>query len=479
MGVLMRNGAKTEAPRILIACDSIPYANALARFLDPDGYDIERCHDMKGVLRVVAARRKRNPFNVIVLDLDLSKDDSQSSGNIDLVSFIRRQQPEAQVILLFDVSRIERAIEGIRSGAYFYLPKNGQPSDVALVVGKALRKMNTEAALNEYEQGAFEVIVGGTPAMKRVIELITKVAPTDSTVLLVGESGTGKEVFAHAVHRLSARRDRPFIAINCAALPETLLESEIFGHMKGAFTGADADKRGLFEEADGGSIFLDEVGDMSLLTQAKLLRVLQNGEIRPVGSSVVKRVDVRVIAATNRDLVEAVQSNRFREDLYFRLNVIQIRIPPLRERLDALPALLNHFITRFNARFGKHIHSVDEPTQGMLRSYAYPGNVRELESIIAHAVIMCDGDILTVRDLPDGVRLGSSPRLALPNYASGHPQGMLESEHTLTLNELEGQAIRSTLNRVEGNQTEAAKKLGISRSTLWRKMKEYGITATP
>jgi len=253
----------------------------------------------------------------------------------------------------------------------------------------------------------------------------------------------------------------------------------MFGHVKGSFTGADADKRGLFEEADGGSIFLDEVGDMSLLTQAKLLRVLQNGEIRPVGSSVTKRVDVRVIAATNRDLVEAVQSNRFREDLYFRLNVIQIRIPPLRERLDALPALLNHFITRFNAKFGKRIHSVDEAAQAMLRNYAYPGNVRELESIIAHAVIMCDGDILTVRDLPDGVRLGSSSRLALPNYASAHPHGMLESEHTLTLNELEEQAIRSTLNRVEGNQTEAAKKLGISRSTLWRKMKEYGITAAP
>ena len=473
----MRNDP-TKAPRILIACDSVPYANALARFLEPDGYDIERCHDAKGILRIATARRGRNPFNIIVLDLDLSKDSPPGSGHIDLVSFLRRQQPEAQIILLFDVSRIERAIEGIRNGAYFYLPKNGPPSDVALVVGKALRKMNTEAALNEYEQGAFEAIVGAAPAMKRVIELITKVAPTDSTVLLLGESGTGKEILAHAVHRLSARRDRPFIAINCAALPETLLESEMFGHVKGSFTGAESDKRGLFEEADGGSIFLDEVVDMSLLTQAKLLRVLQDGEIRPVGSSVVKRVDVRVIAATNRDLVEAVQSNRFREDLYFRLNVIQIRIPPLRERIDALPALVNHFITRFNAKFGKHIHAVDEAAQVLLRNYRYPGNVRELESTIAHAVIMCDGDVLTTSDLPDSVRLGTGSRLALPNYAIAHSNDVHEPERVPTLSELEEQAIRTTLGRLEGNQTEAAKKLGISRSTLWRKMKEYGIATT-
>jgi len=462
----MRNAKAGSKPQILIACEEIPYADALARFLGVDQYEIERCHDAKGVLRHVAARKSRNPFGIIVLDLDLCEEKSRGSGNIDLVSFVRRQQPVAKVVLLFDISKIERAIEGIRNGAYFYLPRNSLPSDVALVVGKALRHTSTEAALDEYEQSAFEAIVGGTPAMKRVIELITKVAPTDSTVLLLGESGTGKEVLAHAVHRLSARRDKPFIAINCAALPETLLESEMFGHVKGAFTGAETEKRGLFEEADGGSILLDEIGDMSPLTQAKLLRVLQNGEIRPVGASVVKRVDVRVIAATNRDLVEAVQSGRFREDLYFRLNVIQIRIPPLRERLDALPALVNYFMTRFNAKFGKHIHGVDDHAQVLLRNYAYPGNVRELESVIAHAVIMCDGDVLTARDMPDSVRLGTSARLALPNYASAAIP---------TLSELEEQAIRSTLDKVEGNQTEAAKKLGISRSTLWRKMKEYGI----
>ncbi len=468
MGVPMRNDNKKTNPNVLIACSDIAYANTLARFLETEGYDIERCHDAKGVLRTITTRKSRNPFDITVLDLSLCEKDAPESGNVDLISFVRRQQPEARILLLFEMPKIERAIEGIRNGAYFYLPRNSPPSDVALVVGKALRQISTESSLDEYEQNAFEAVVGGTPAMKRVIELITKVAPTDSTVLLLGESGTGKEVFAHAVHRLSARRDKPFIAINCAALPETLLESEMFGHVKGAFTGADADKRGLFEEADGGSILLDEIGDMSPITQAKLLRVLQNGEIRPVGSSTAKHVDVRVIAATNRDLIEAARQGRFREDLYFRLNVIQIRIPPLRERMDALPALVNHFMARFNLKFGRNVHAVDDHAQALLRSYAYPGNIRELESIVAHAVIMCDGNIITPHDLPDSVRMSVGMRLSLPDYAP---------DRVPPLSEIEQQAIRSTLERVQGNQTEAAKALGISRSTLWRKMKEYGIDA--
>jgi two-component system response regulator HydG len=460
----MRSDQENQKGRVLIAAKDIAYAHTLARFMDTEGYETERCHDTKGLLRLVT----RRSFDIAVLDLALSGDTAAEFGHLDLVSFIRRQQPDTHIILLFDIAKVERAIEGIRAGAYFYLPKTSQPSDVALVVAKALRKIHTEAALNQYEQSLFEEMVGGAPAMKRVIEVITKVAPTDSTVLLLGESGTGKEILAHAIHRLSPRHDRPFVAINCAALPETLLESEMFGHVKGAFTGAEADKRGLFEEADGGSIFLDEIGDMAPQTQAKLLRVLQNGEIRPVGSSTSKQVDVRVIAATNQDLVEAVQSHKFREDLYFRLNVIQIRIPPLRERLDALPALVNHFLARFNAKFGKNVRRIDEQAQALLRAYPYPGNVRELESIIAHAVILCEGDEITVRDLPDSIQQGISRRLALPHYAS---------QTIATLNELEEQAIRATLQKLEGNQTEAAKKLGISRSTLWRKMKEYHIVS--
>ena len=455
----MRNRTRKTNRQILVACRDVEYGTSLVRRLAAEGYEVESCYDAKGVLRVAS----RKQFDVVVFDLGLGDE-----GDLDLVTFARRRMPGAQIVLLFEIDRVEQALEGIRRGAYFYLPLTCRPEDVALVVDKALNHLNTQTVLNEYEQTLFEETVGGTPAMRRVIELITKVAPTDSTVLLLGESGTGKEVLAHAVHRLSPRHDMPFIAINCAALTETMLESEMFGHVKGAFTGADADKRGLFEEADGGSIFLDEIGDMSPITQAKLLRVLQNGEIRPVGSSTTKRVDVRVIAATNRDLVEAVSSNKFREDLYFRLNVIQIRIPPLRERLDALPTLLDHFLRRFNAKFGKNVSEIDGQAQALLQAYAYPGNVRELESIVAHAVIMCDGETVRPWDLPDYVRQGTGTRLALP-YHTGHSIPSIEH--------MEEQLIRSALEQLNGNQTETARKLGISRSTLWRKMRQYGIAS--
>ncbi|HIJ65568.1 MAG TPA: sigma-54-dependent Fis family transcriptional regulator [Candidatus Hydrogenedentes bacterium] len=444
---------------VLIADSDTDNAAALAHFLGAEGCAVERCHDARGVLRLV----KRKSFDVIALDLGLSDE-----GDVDLVSFIRRQSPLARLVLLFDMAHVERAIHGIRQGAFFYMPKGSRPSDIAMVVGKALRSIETAKAVDEYRQSLFEQIVGSAPAMKRVLEVVGKVAPTDSTVLLLGESGTGKEVLANAVHRLSARREMPFVAVNCAALPENLLESELFGHVKGAFTGAVADKSGLFEEADGGTIFLDEIGDMALVTQAKLLRVLQNGEIRRVGASTPDRVDVRVIAATNQDLEEAVAARAFREDLYYRLNVFQVRVPSLRERMDALPSLVAQFITRFNAKFGKSIRGLDDHAQALLQHYDYPGNVRELESIIAHAVILCDGDVIRAQDLPDQLRDLRGRRLALPDYAS---------ESLPSLNEMEKGLIEAALAKLDGNQTEVAKQLGISRSTLWRKMKQYAISA--
>ena len=453
----MQSKSKMPAVRVLIACTEAAYAATLADFMAYAGYHIERCHDSAGVLRLTS----RRDFDILVLDLDLG-----GEGDVELVSFVRQRNPAARLILLFDMRQIEQAIEGIRHGAFFYLPMSSPPSDVALAVDKAARSKASEAAINAYEQTVFEELVGHTPAMQRLVELVRKVAPTDSTVLLLGESGTGKEVLANTIHRLSHRRDKPFIAINCAALPEGLLESELFGHEKGAFTGADRTKRGLFEEADGGSILLDEIGDMAPITQAKLLRVLQNGEIRRVGSAVSQRVDVRVLAATNRDLLEAVRNNNFREDLYFRLNVIQIRIPPLRERMDALPSLVQHFLVRHNAQFGKSVRGLDEHATSLLRHYEFPGNVRELESIMAHAVIMADDDIIQAKDLPDQVRHGIVPRLALP-YTEGAA--------VPTLAELEERHIRQTLARLDGNQTKVSKALGISRSTLWRKMREYGI----
>lgn len=445
--------------RILIACQDVEYGMAVARFLEAPDVTIERCHDMAGLLRRVS----REVFDSLVLDLALGRD-----GDMDLVSFSRQRNPATRLVLLFDIEQLESALDGIRKGAFFYLPKSSPPSDVAQAVQKALAHRSLEDHLDAYEQTLFEELAGATDAMRRVVELIRKVAPTDSTVLLLGESGTGKEIVAQTLHRLSPRRDKPFIAINCAALPESLLESELFGHVRGAFTGAEADKRGLFEAADGGALFLDEIGDMAAITQAKLLRVLQNSEIRQVGSTVSRKVNVRIIAATNRDLFDSVQRLAFREDLYYRLNVIQIRIPPLRERMDALPALVNHFIARHNMQYGKAVRGVDNEAAQYLRQYPFPGNVRELESILAHAVIMTDGDLITARALPDYVRHGIALRPALA----------YEQDNRLpTLAEMEAQHIRYALEQLKGNQSQTAKQLGISRSTLWRKMREYEIEA--
>lgn len=442
---------------ILIACADVDYGQTVGHFLATEHARTERCHDAAGVLRLVG----RHPFDVIILDLDLNQD-----SDVDLVSFIREQNPGARLILLFDIYEIDRALEGVRQGAFFYLPKSSPPSDVALVVTKARQLQSIATTADRYEQGMVEELAGNSPAMQRVIRLLQKVAPTDGTVLLLGESGTGKEVLANAVHRLSARKDKPFVAINCAALPEALLESEMFGHVKGAFTGANQDKVGLFEEANGGTIFLDEIGDMAPITQAKLLRVLQNGEIRRVGASVSTRVNVRIIAATNRDLVLAVDENRFREDLYFRLNVVQIRIPPLRERMEALPSLIQHFIKLANSRYGRQVLGMDDQTRSLLAHYEFPGNVRELETIIAHAVIMADGPHIRAVDLPEQVQFGIKPRLRIAHQAE---------RSVMTLVELEKNHIQTTLESLKGNQTKAAKLLGISRSTLWRKMKEYGL----
>jgi len=442
---------------LLIASPDIEFGMTLERFVERPELAIERCHDMAGLLRAVSRRE----MTVIVLDLTLSKE-----ADINLVSFVQQRNPSTRMVLLFEMEDLEKALEGIRHGAFFYLPRSSPPSDVALAVQKALDNRQAELHLDDYEQSVFEELVGRTDAMRRVVELIRKVAPTDSTVLLLGESGTGKEVVAQTLHRLSPRRDKAFVAVNCAALTQTLLESELFGHVRGAFTGADTDKMGLFEAADGGTLFLDEVGDMEPITQAKVLRVLQNGEIRPVGDPVTRKVNVRVIAATNRDLLEAVQSLAFREDLYYRLNVIQIRIPPLRERMDALPALVNHFLALYNGRHNKNVRGVDTTAARYLQQYEYPGNVRELESIMAHAVIMADGEWITSIDLPEYMRQGITARPALAYQ---------KRETLLSLAEMEEQHIRHALEVLKGNQSQAARKLGISRSTLWRKMREYNI----
>jgi transcriptional regulator with PAS, ATPase and Fis domain len=318
---------------------------------------------------------------------------------------------------------------------------------------------------------ASPVIVGSSPRMQRIYTLIARIAPTDSSILITGESGTGKELVARSIHLQSRRADRPFLAVNCGALPENLLESELFGHVRGAFTGAWTDKKGLFELADRGTLFLDEVGEMSLASQVKLLRAVQDHEIRRVGGAAALKVDVRIVAATNRDLRKAIAEGTFREDLYYRLNVFQIDLPPLRERGEDIALLAHYFLDIYARRMGKPVTGFEPRALYQVTHYAYPGNVRELENVIQRAVALAEGDLVRVEDLPRALRDLSMPLIGAPAPpGDALPEG-------LTLEELEQRYIRQTLDRLGGNASKAARALGISRSTLWRKMKQYGLSA--
>jgi len=313
------------------------------------------------------------------------------------------------------------------------------------------------------------IIVGASVRMQRIYNLIARIAPTDSSVLIAGESGTGKELVARSIHLQSRRADQPFMAVNCGALPENLLESELFGHVRGAFTGAWIDKKGLFDQADHGTLFLDEVGEMSPASQVKLLRVLQDNEFRRVGGNTTLKVDVRILAATNRDLRQAMKVGQFREDLYYRLNVFQLDLPPLRERGEDIPLLAHYFLDLYSRRLGKTIRQFDSKAMYQLTHYPWPGNVRELENIIQRATALSEDDEIQVADLPRHLREATMPQIGAP---SSPPLVLPEG---LRLEELERLYIEQTLARVDGNVSRTARLLGISRSTMWRKMKQFGL----
>ncbi|MEP7028401.1 MAG: sigma 54-interacting transcriptional regulator [Candidatus Eisenbacteria bacterium] len=313
-------------------------------------------------------------------------------------------------------------------------------------------------------------ILGTTPRMQRIFKLISKVAPTESTVLILGESGTGKELIARAIHLQSNRQNGAFVPVNCAALPENLIESELFGYARGAFTGAGQTKRGLIEEADGGTLFLDEIGDMPLATQVKLLRFLENSELRRLGDNEVRIVDVRVIAATNSDLHRLMQEGRFREDLFYRLNVVGIELPPLRERREDVPLLASYFLEKYAQKADKTIDGFTADAKAALLRYAYPGNVRELENAIQRAVTLSDGRMLRREDLP--------PSFFTPQFLEAGRTAE-EARDAWSLDEVERDHIARVLKRQKGNVTNAARQLGISRTTLWRKMNKYNLTRPP
>jgi two-component system response regulator AtoC len=450
--------------RILVVDDEENLRHMLSVVLKKQGYQVECAENGADALEMLAGQE----YDFILSDIMMPRLDGRG-----LLGEIVRRGMEATVIMMSAYGDIDTALECMQLGAYDYISKPFRNDEIVLVLKKAeererLKEENRCLREEVRRECTFGSIISRNRRMQEIFGLVRKVCDFKTTVLITGESGTGKELVARAVHFEGARRSRPFVAVNCAAIPEALLESELFGHVKGAFTDAVADKSGLFEEADGGTLFLDEIGEMPLSLQVKLLRVLQDEEIKRVGGTVGKKVDVRLVSATSRNLEEDVAAGKFREDLYFRLNVFAISLPPLRERIDDLPLLVEHFLARFSDRFGKRVTSVDADTLRILSSYGWPGNVRELENVLERGVILSEGDILSAGLLPAKLT-GVSPGDGRFDFFG----------ETLSIKQageaLERGLIRRALESTGGNRTHAARMLEISLRSLIYKIKEYGL----
>jgi DNA-binding NtrC family response regulator len=386
---------------------------------------------------------------------------------LELLSEIKRTNPDLGVILMTAFGSVETAVEAMKHWASDYLTKPVKKDELVRVVERivretALRREVSRLRREVHKEYSFHQILGKSKAIQAVFDLIRRVADSPTNVLITGESGTGKELVAKAIHYNSDRKDAPFVPVNCAAIPEPLLESELFGHMRGAFTDAKTDKRGLFEEAQKGTLFLDEISELPLMLQAKILRAIQEKEIRRVGATKPIAVDVRIIAATNLNLSDEVKAKRFRDDLYYRLNVIELKLPPLRERREDIPLLVDAFLRKCAASRGKQVKGVSEPALAMLMDYAWPGNVRELENIIERAVTLSRGDKILPEDLPPAVQGSRGDRRVLDEAA----------ERTLPLEAVEREYILKILDKMGGNKYQAAHALGIDRKTLYRKLGE-------
>jgi len=379
---------------------------------------------------------------------------------------IKKSEFETTVIVMSAYGTADIAIEAMKLGAYDYISKPFKPDEIILTLRKAeereqLRRENQQLRKEVAREYSFENIVSKNEKMQKIFDVIKKVSQYKSTVLITGESGTGKELVARALHYNSDRSQRPFIAVNCGAIPENLLESELFGHAKGAFTDAIRMKKGLFEEADGGTLFLDEIGELPGQLQVKLLRVLQDGEIRRIGESKPIQIDVRIVAATVKDLPKEVNEGRFREDLFYRLNVLPLHVPPLRERREDIPLLIQHFIGKYNRAMNKNITSVDHRVMETLMSYKWYGNVRELENCLSRAIMLCSGSVIETTDLEQ------------------LQHSTIDKKSQKLLIEQEKELILETLKRTNWNQKQAAEELGIGATTLWRKVKKFGFTHSP
>jgi two-component system, NtrC family, response regulator HydG len=458
--------AKAGPPiKVLVVDDDPAHAEAVADSLTRVGYECTvATTGAEGM-----AMLSRDAFEVIVTDLRM-----KDSTGLDVLAKAKELLPDAEVILVTGHGTVQSAVEAMQQGAFNYLLKPLDLKQLRAVVDSAsraqhLRRANAELSRRLDEKFGFEGVIGNSPQMHEVVDRLRRIAPTDATVLIEGETGTGKELVAQAIHQNSPRKNRPFVALNCAALSENILESELFGHVKGAFTDASADRVGKFEYASGGTLFLDEVGDMPLPTQIKLLRVLENREITRVGSNEAIKVNVRILSATNRDLAEGIRNGTFREDLYHRLKVLTVRLPRLAERAQDIPLLIEHFIQMHSARHHKKIKSMTTAVRRRLMMYPWPGNVRQLKNAIESMVVVDYDEVLDIDDLPPELSDGAD-QLPPPSVSNG-----LSDLVGRPLSELEGLFIGETLKATGGNREEAAAMLGIGERTLYRKIKEYGL----
>ena len=448
----------SNAGRILVVEDHETERRAVSQILKSEGFAVHGAENADKALGYIDEN-----IDVVLSDLHMG-----DVSGLQLLQLWKKRRPETQFILLTGHSSVDSAVEAIKSGAYDYLTKPINPDELVLLIRRAVETQQKDKEIDNLrrrldQKFGLDAIIGQSKPMKDVFAKIQRAAPVDCTVLILGENGTGKELVAQALHHNSPRKKGPFVAVNCAAVPATLVESELFGHVRGAFTGATDRRIGRFEQADGGTLFIDEIGDFELGLQAKLLRVLETLTFTPVGGHEDKKVDVRVITATSRDVPRMVQEGKFREDLYYRLNVVTVQLPPLRDRTDDISVLVDHFLKEISER--KHIspHRLSPEVMRRFMAYRWPGNVRELRNKLESMMILAEGEVLTEKDLPAEILAGS-------------PSGLISQEiPSMSMEELEKLAIVKALEQCEGNRTHAAEKLKISVRTLQRKLRQYEL----
>ena len=447
--------------RILVVDDDREMCQFLADLLGEEGYLVETVHDGPSAVE----RYRAGSFDLTITDLMMPR-----MRGTELVRQLREIDAHALVLLITAFGSIESAVEAMHAGAFHYVTKPFRTDEILIQVTRALEQHSLQSEVERLRQQVhrrygFENIIGQSAKMREIFDLVTHVSDLAVNVLIVGESGTGKEMIARAIHQTSARAARSFIPINCAAIPETLLESELFGYVRGAFTDARKDRRGLFQAASGGVLFLDEISEIPLGLQAKLLRVIEDKEVRPLGANQGEKVDARLVSACNRDPELLVQEGRFRQDLYYRLNVIRIDLPPLRERAEDIPVLIEHFIRKFGDQVQRKLDGIEPEALTALMNYHWPGNVRELEHTIERAVLLGKETRIGLQDFPPSLVARNNNVLPLTDAVA----------RSYTLKDLEKEYIMRVMEIVHGNKTEAAKTLGVDRTTLYRKLEEYKV----